>query len=87
MARYPRDRYSLSWHEPQDRPGPGRRQRLVGMEHFPPSQLAELLLRAETLVSSGFIITMVPPQDPPTLDVDALGITQGMPIDITATNA
>lgn len=76
----PRDRFVLRSHEPQDRPGPGRRQRLIGMESFGPHQIADLLLRVEELLLKGYILSLNPPAEPPTEDVTASDCT----IDVVA---
>lgn len=64
----PRDRYVLRAHEPQIRPGPGRKQQLIGMESYGPHQLADLLMRVETLLAQGYILSINPPAQMPTVD-------------------
>lgn len=64
----PRDRYSLRVSEPQARSGPGRRQQLVAMESFGSHQLADLLMRVETLLAQGYILSINPPAQSPTVD-------------------
>lgn len=64
----PRDRYSLRVSEPQSRSGPGRRQQLVSMESYGAHQLADLLMRVETLLAQGYILSINPPAQMPTVD-------------------
>lgn len=64
----PRDRYSLRVSEPQSRSGPGRRQQLVGMESFGAHQMPDLLMRVETLLAQGYILSINPPAQMPTVD-------------------
>lgn len=66
----PRDRYILRSHEPQIRTGTGRRQQLVSMESFGGHQIADLLIRVETLLAQGYILSINPPAQPPTVDAD-----------------
>lgn len=64
----PRDRFVLKAHEPQTRPGPGRKQQLISMESFGSHQLADLLMRVETLLGHGYHLTINAPTAPPTVE-------------------
>lgn len=70
MSSLPRDRFVLRWHEAQTRSGPGRRQQLIGMESYLTHQIADLLIRIEQLLVSGYLISVNPPANPPTVDAD-----------------
>lgn len=67
----PRDRYVLRAHEPLTRGGPGRKQQLVSMESYGSHQLADLLMRVEALLGHGYILSINPPAQPPTVEAVA----------------
>lgn len=61
MRKPPRDRYALQWHERVQRPGPGRKQLLIGEEAFLPVDLDRLMVRAHGLAADGYLISITPP--------------------------
>lgn len=64
----PLDRYELRCHEPAPRTGPGRKTTLISAESFGAHQIADLLMRVETLLAHGYQLTIRPPATPPTVD-------------------
>lgn len=54
--------YLLSWSEVVERRGPGRKTALLGNEVYNRSQVADLLVRLEQLLLSGFEVRVRPPR-------------------------
>lgn len=69
--RTTKDRYVIRASLPVSRPGPGRRQQQVAVESYGTHQLADVLMRVETLLSQGHILSINPPAEPPTVDAVA----------------
>ena len=64
MAIPTRSSFRLSWQETVTRRGPGRKTRQLGIQSFSIGQMADLLLRAEELISQGYEVHILPPTQP-----------------------
>jgi hypothetical protein len=64
MAIPTRSSFRISWQETVARRGPGRKTRQLGIQTFALGQMADLMLRAEELVSQGYEVHILPPTQP-----------------------
>lgn len=82
-AHLHRDCKRLTWHEVIDRPGPGRRQRLIGSQLYSSSTTADLWSQAQSLSDQGYIVTITPAA-PSVVDADTAPDPSDCVLDIAA---
>jgi hypothetical protein len=84
MAIPTRSSFRLSWQETVARRGPGRKTRQLGIQTFALGQMADLMLRAEQLVSQGYEVHILPPTRPVDTRAQQIELASAAVIPVTA---